>query len=459
MLTRLTKYLSITICYCLLAGFIGLTLAGGKWQRHTVIKNDAAGYYVYLPSLFIYKDPLKCKFYYKVDSTYNFADGVYYYGVHYYPPTQNFYFKYNYGVATFEAPLFLLAHTITKVSGFYTADGYSALYQLSVALSAILFTFLALLLLRKFLLEYFNDTVTAITLLIITIGTNLFAQVITQPGLSHTYLFFLYAVILYATQQLYKTYLLKWYAVLGIAVGLCAVTRPTDVLIALFPLLWAGCGGILPHLKRHFGKIALAVSISLAFVTVQMFYWKISTGHWYLHTYKYEYFDFGNWQIVNGLFSYRKGWFVYTPLALLGFIGAYFIWQQKNLRFYLPAFVVYYVATLYIVFCWWQWYYGGSFGCRVMVQSYAIMALPIAALIYYLLSTKTIWRALSFSIIAILIVFNVFQTMQYAKGVIHWQKMNKEYYWRTFGKWNVSEQDKLLLNNTPEITTGNKYRR
>lgn len=459
MLTRLTKHLSITVCYCLLAGFIGLTLAGGKWQRHTVIKNDAAGYYVYLPSLFIYKDPLKCKFYYQLDSTYNFADGVYYYGVHYYPTKQNFYFKYNYGVAVFEAPLFLAAHALTKATALYPTDGYSAFYQLGVALSAVIFTFLALLLLRKFLLAYFNDTVTAITLLIIALGTNLFGQVITQPGLSHTYLFFLYAAILYTTQQLHKTYLPKWYMLLGLSIGMCIVTRPTDVLIVLFPLLWAGSNSIVSHLKKNFSKVVIALVISSLFVAVQMLYWKISTGHWYLHTYKYEYFDFGNWQIVNGLFSYRKGWFVYTPLALLGFIGVVFLWNNKQLRFYLFPYLLYYAATLYITFCWWQWYYGGSFGCRVMVQSYALMSLPIGALVQKILGLKKIWAVLLFVVIAVLAAFNIFQTAQYANGIIHWQKMNKEYYWQVFGKWQVSEQDKRLLNSTPELTTGNKESR
>jgi hypothetical protein len=456
----LKNKLSLIVCWAVLGFFLMITLAGGKWQRHTVIKTDAAGYYVYLPAKFIYNDVLKCKFYLGVDTTYNLAD-VRYYAVHYYPETEKFYFKYNYGVALFEAPLFFATHALTKLTGQYPADGYSAYYQLGVALSTVIFSFLALLVLRKFLQAYFDDTVIAITLFIIAVGTNFFAQVITQPGLSHIYLFFLYAVVLYATQQWYLQQNYKCAFALAISLGLCLVIRPTDILVAFFPLLWIvgqkdGFSKPLDLLKQHWMKLVSGCIIIFLLAFVQMVYWKTCTGHWYIFTYKYEYFDFTNWQIVNGLFSYRKGWFVYTPLALLGFISTYFLYKNKDLKFYVLPFVLYYVTTLYIVFCWWQWYYGGSFGSRVMVQSIALMALPISALINALLSAKPVVKIISLLIIGLLICLNIFQTAQYAHGVIHWQKMNKEYYWKVFGKWNVSDKEKELLNSTPELTTGNQ---
>lgn len=452
---------SLLVCWFSLFLFLSITIAGGKWKRHTVIKSDAAGYYVYLPSLFIYNDILKCNFYPHVDSVYNPADGVVYYAVQQNHETENMYFKYTYGVAVFEAPLFFVAHAITLLTDQYPADGYSAFYQLSVALSTVLFSFLGLLVLRKFLLSFFDDRVTAITVFAIGLGTNFFAHAITQPGNSHIYLFFLFAVLLYSTHRWYQSFSWKQSSFLAFTIGLCVVTRATTVFIIFFPLLWVfnskqPTAAFDSIIKNHGRKIFYLLIVIMTLFLVQFIYWKISTGHWFFYTYKNEHFNFSNCQIVNGLFSYRKGWFVYTPLALLGFLGAFLLCKNEKLKFYLLPFLIYFSVTLYVVFCWWQWYYGGSFGCRVMIESLALLALPMAALVEFILQQNQLVRNFSFGAIALLISLNLFQTAQYSKGIIHWQKMNEEYYWRTFGKWNVSAQDKVLLNQTEELTTEKK---
>lgn len=449
------KKLSLISCYLVMLLLLAITIAGGKWKRHKVIKSDAAGYYAYLSSAIIYHDLYKVKFYWQVDSVYDFGDGVHYYAVQYHPETKNFYFKYNYGVALLQLPLFLAAHGLTLITHQYPPDGYSAWYQLSVALTTVLFGFLGLLVLRRFLLCYYNDLTTAITLLLISLGTNFFAQVITQPGLSHIYQFFLFAVILYCTKRIYETFSWKHTLLLGISLGLIIVIRPSDIFICIFPLLWKATDKNFKQqlaniFKTQGLKIATVIVLILIAVFAQLAYWKLSTNHWYIYTYKREHFNFDNWQIVNGLFSYRKGWFVYTPLAITGFIGAACIYRSAALRFYLLPFALYFIATLYVVFCWWQWFYGGSFGCRVLIESLAVLALPMAAFVNWVLNLKTAARTTTLVILGLFVLLNQFQTVQYAKGVIHWQKMNREYYWRVFGKLKATEADKELLKQTEE---------
>lgn len=448
--------LSLYFCWLVLLGYFTLTVVGGKWNRHTVIKSDTAGYYAYLSSIFVYHDLLHCQFYPHIDSIYDVGNGVVYYSVQQSHETENFYFKYNYGVALFEAPLFFISHFFTLTTKLFPVDGYSTPYQLSVALSAVLFSFLALLLLRNFLLNYFRDVIVTITLFILACGTNIFAQVITQPGLSHIYLFFLYSAILFTTQKFYETTQWKYLIALSIALGWCVVTRGTDVFILFIPLCWKltelrNWRSVFSAIQKNGKQILLTVFIISVFVFVQMLYWKITTNHWYFYTYRREHFEFGNWQIMNALFSFRKGWFVYTPLALLGFVGCCFLWRKAELRFYLLPLALYFSITLYVVFCWWQWYYGGSFGCRVLVQSLALLALPIAAVVEAILSSKKVFQNVFTVVILVFVLLNIFQTAQYAKGIIHWQKMNREYYWKVFGKWNVSEEDKKLLLQTEEL--------
>lgn len=451
---------SLLVCYCFLFFVFAITVAGRKWQKHTVLKSDAAGYYAYLPAIFIYNDLFSFEHYPQIDSLYNPGDGVVYYAVQRYPATGKFYLKYNWGVSAFELPPFLLAHTFALLSGIYPADGYSAPYQFMIAISAVLYSFLALLLIRRLLLYWFADGVVAVVLLIIAFGTNYLAQVITQPGLSHVYMFFLYSLILYSAQQF--TIARGSCALFCLITGMAMVplTRASGIFVVVLPLFWkVGDKYFLKELASHIKSKPFLSGVicitGLMLISCQLIYWHQATGHWLFYTYRREYFDFANSHIIDGLFSYRKGWFVYTPLALLGFAGMVALWYNKQMRFYLLPVLLYFCVTIYIVFSWWQWYYGGSFGCRVMVESLAILAIPIAALLSWVNNKKT-WQKVAFgAVISLGILLNLFQTYQYGKGIIHWQKMSKEYYWRVFGKLSVTDADRDLLNNTEELDTNN----
>lgn len=441
-----------------------ITIVGGKWKKHTVLKSDAAGYYAYLPALFVYGDLYKCSYYTHVDSVYNPGDGVVYYGLQRHPETGSIYFKYNYGVAAFELPAFAIAHLFARLSGTYAADGYSVPYQLAAALSTVLFSFLGLLLLRNFLLYLFDDWVVAIALIVITFGTNYLAQVITQPGLSHVYMFFLYSAILYGTHVFTLSGKGRYLLLVVVALAMVMVTRSSGVFIVIPVLFWQAGGKRLldvvnQYLRTNTAIFAGIVLTGFSVIFIQLLYWQLTTGYWYFYTYRREYFDFANCQLVNGLFSYRKGWFLYSPLVLLGFAGLLPMWRNERLRFAVVPVIAYFLMTVYLVFSWWQWYYGGSFGCRVMVESLVVLAVPLGALINWAQQKRLAVKMLIGAIIVAGVFLNLFQTVQYGKGIIHWQKMNKEYYWRVFGRLQVSEEDKKLLEQTEELNTNNSPRR
>jgi hypothetical protein len=63
-------------------------------------------------------------------------------------------------------------------------------------------------------------------------------------------------------------------------------------------------------------------------------------------------------------------------VMLLGFIP---LWKKdKKLA---PALGVFMVVIIYSIFSWSQWWYGGGFSCRPLVETYPVLALPLAALI------------------------------------------------------------------------------
>src|SRR5690606_4483795 len=160
------------------------------------------------------------------------------------------------------------------------------------------------------------------------------------------------------------------------------------------------------------------------------------TGEWITYSYDKEYFNFLDPHIIDGLFSFRKGWFIYTPMALVAAIGFFFLWKKdRKLSF---AILMVMGIVIYITFSWWMWWYGGSFGCRPLIEYLALMALPLAAIFEYMISRTNIYKkAVFFTLIAELIALNIFQQYQYSIHVLHWDRMTRAYYFKTWGKIDI----------------------
>src|SRR5690606_40716534 len=58
------------------------------------------------------------------------------------------------------------------------------------------------------------------------------------PGMAHGYLFFDFALLMFATDRLYSTGNKKYFYLLGLASGLIAITRVSGLVVMLIPLLW-----------------------------------------------------------------------------------------------------------------------------------------------------------------------------------------------------------------------------
>lgn len=427
----------------------------GKWQTGAYINWDICGYHLYNPAVFIYGDLQKIGFYQEMDSIYHFTPGTQAFPGSTHWESGNSVIKFPSGVAIFQLPFFLMAHAWASIGNTFPPDGFSPPYQLAIVISSIFFAFLGLMVLRKFLLNYFSEMAVAFSLLIIAFGTNFFLYSALHPGLSHIYLFFLYSVVLYSSQKWHKKPTLKHSLIIGFAIGWAILSRPTDILIVLIPLLW----NIVPAelrkekwqlIKHNFPLILLIVACGLIPISLQLFYWKYVTGSWVYYSYPGEGFNFLNSEILKGLFSFRKGWFIYTPLALLGVLTLLASFAQRKHWFYALPVTVYLVLTIYVVFSWHQWYYGGGFGCRPLLQSLALLAYPLALLFS---SVAKISKKLLIPLVIIGFMgigLNLYQSWQYNTTVIHWCDMSKEYYWRVFLKPHASAEDLQFLGKDNE---------
>jgi hypothetical protein len=356
------------------------------------------------------------------------------------PWTGHYLNKFSYGTSLFQLPLFLVAHAWCSLPGSaYAADGYSLPYQLAVALSTPLFTILGLFVLRRLLLRYCDDRATTLALIAIGFGTNLFFYSTVQPGMTHGYVFFLFALISERTDQWHRTPKRGIAAAIGLAIGLAAVTRPVDALVLLVPLLW-GVGARasftqkMQQWRTHRMHFVWAIAAGVIAVMPQLLYWKAVTDHFVFFSYLNERFLFNDPHVVDGLFGYRKGWFVYTPLALLGFIGLALMLARRTERGLAVPVLAYFGIAVYVIFSWQQWWYGGSFGCRPLIPMLALLALPIALLAARMLARGRLTGLLLGLLILAGVRLNLFQQQQYLATIIHWDSMTKERYWEVFGK-------------------------
>lgn len=419
------------------------------WQRKRAIIYDVASYYAYLPAAFIYKD-FSLNFIHFLPSNEPY-DGVW---VNNYEDKQVI--KYTMGLAYFYYPGFVVADLYTMMQKRYNRNGYSLPYQLALSITALLLGLCSIFLLRYFLSFFFGDKVIALLLPAMVLGTNYLHYVIAEPGMSHAYSFFLVLVLSISSEKFKQTSKVKWLLTMAFVLGFLVLIRPTNLLFGFFPL-WLNGRQIVRFLKRNhknyvflMGALILGV---LPFIP-QMVYWKEITGHWIFYSYGDEHFFFKNPHIWKGLFGFRKGLFLYTPILLFSIPGLYFLGKNNGQKRWLfPISIVLFLA-FWVLFSWWCWWYGGGFGMRALIEFYPLFALLMGATFQKLFRYQ-FQKPLTI-IVALLVGLNLFQTWQYDKTIIHWEAMSKEAYFKVFLKTKFPENYQRLLRK-PNVVCALKY--
>ena len=425
-----------------------------KWENQdteSTLSWDVFGYYLYLPARFVFDDLERLEFRKYVFENYTPA-GDFHHAVE--QPDGKMVMKYPIGMSILYFPSFLMGHLYAHLSD-YPVDGFSWPYQFFIHMGSILYAVLGLILLRKILLRYYSDLATALTLGIIVLATNYFNYVSYDGAMTHNHLFTLYAVIIWLTISWHEKPNIKTAGLLGAVIGLATIVRPVELLSILIPVFWNvyDKDSLLAKwdlIKKHWKHVMVAGVLLCAVGFIQMQYWFLHSGQYLYYSYGDQGFNFLRPRLWRGLFSFQKGWLIYTPvmsLALLGFIPFYKKQKDKAV-----AIFIYFCINLYIVFSWKMWWYGGSFGSRPVIQSYAALSLPLAACITYLLNTKTLkWVALAFVLFAT--ELNLFQTWQaHSPEVgIHPEFMTQKYYFKIFGQTNPPKDHKKYLDIKYEL--------
>jgi hypothetical protein len=436
----------------------------GRWQD-VYYRSDSGGYYLHLPATLLYHDvgnyekTLAAWRIYAPSEPDPRSDQ---YGIRQ-TPTGQWVIKYPVGVALLQSPFFGLAHVWCKLSGTHPADGFSLPYLWLVGLSAVFYGILGLFFLEKSLRGIFSTQVVGLTVIAIGLATNLFFFSTYTPGMAHPCAFAAVAALLYFTRKWYESARLQDALGIGIAFGLASIIRVTDAIVILIPVLWGlkGRASVQERIawaKKYYGQIIIALIAAGVCVLPQLFYWKFTSGQWFFNSYQGEQFHWFKPMIVSGLFSFKNGWLIYTPFMVMALLGIPML--KKTGREILWPLLVWLPLQVYITYSWWCWNYINGFGSRPMIDGYALLAIPYAALL------QSVWHRFGLRIVAIALLIgcvalNLFQSWQTSAFILWSENANRAYYQGVFGQTKLSRSSLIELETAipqPDTTKISKVK-
>ncbi|HLC82827.1 MAG TPA: hypothetical protein VJI69_03285 [Bacteroidia bacterium] len=396
------------------------------WNKNRIIV-DAPSYYTYLPALIIHND-LKLNY---IDSKpAYYKNKVWYYKIE----NDKKLIKHPMGISIALSPFFVAGHLIAKMNG-AVQDGYSMTYQNAVSVGVLFYLFIGLYFLRKILLDYFSEKITAITLIAIVLGTNLLWYSSFEGLMPHAITFSVWCLAMYTFFQWLKTAERKFLLYFSALLGLIVLIRPLSIVAILYFIIIGiySKGGLklfFDFVRINLKPVIIGVVIAFIIASLQLMYWKYATGKWLYDVYMDEHFVFSSPQILPFLFSFRKGVFIYTPILIFALFGLQTFYKTNKGIFW--STVILMCITIFLLSSWWAWSYGICWGMRPMIDYYALLSLPLAAG-FQLVFSKSKAKQLFFAgILFFLISLNLFQTWQYKNGLIHYDDMSKEAYFKGF---------------------------
>ncbi len=416
----------IFILLVFILGVSALYYIYSKKLNSPVIRSDGEGYYAYLPAILIYRDV----------SLRAVVNGPLLHkapqGASLWRNTGRYFIKYPIGEAILISPFFVIGYGVAHLKD-ANLNGYSPPFQYMAAFSGLFYGVLGLFILWMVLQRYFKSNTILLSLTALLFGTNLFHYATYDNIFSHIYSFFLFALFLLFVERIYRSSTFFDFIVLGLVGGLILITRPTNGLWLIFAFLF----GIhsfqdfkerLKFWKLNWVKCLFALLALLGVVSIQFAYWKAITGSFLFYSYENESLNFDKPEILNVLFSVKKGLFFWAPLLLTVFPGIFFV--RKMAKGYFLPILVFFPLNIYVISSWHTWTYGGSFGQRPFTESIPMFAIALCSLYEGLPSAR--WRRVVIGVIIVTCILSIWLMFKYWVGLIPYNDTTWDYFISTF---------------------------
>lgn len=421
------------------------------FPEYNILSWDVFGYYLYLPAKFIYHDPylLHQDWLNQIVAEYNSTASLYQINQH--PETGNWIIKYSMGMSFLYAPFFFIAHWLAPIFG-YRQDGFSAIYGGLIETGMFLFSLIGLYYLLKILYSFFESKIAIISFVLIVFATNYMQLTVQYSLLTHIPLFTFYTILIYHTIVWHNHKQAISLFAIAISCGMITLIRPNEIVCILIPLLWDinNFKEKIKWLFASYGKFFVSLILFSIPVLIQMWYWKKGTNSWLYYSYQNpgEGFDFLSPYTKQFLFSFRKGWFVYTPIALIAMLSLLQVFKKNKSIFW--AILIPTILSIYIVSSWSCWWYaGGSYSQRAILSIYPLLAISLGYGITYLFTKFNVISWLAFSFILWL---NLFQSWQFKYDIIDRERMTFRYYQKIFFKTKrpIDAENYLRVNRSAD---------
>ncbi len=353
------------------------------------IYSDRAGYYIYLPCLFIYdfKSNSTIEKYTPLTLGFSTKDG-------------KIVTKYPYGTSLLISPFWLTGHLFHK-----TGDGFNEFCHKIINVSGLSYYLLSILLIRKILSIYFNNKEFCYKILIlVTFGSNLFYFGSIDLGMSHIYSFFSVSLFVLNWLKFLNNKRYKHLFISALSLGLTLAIRQIDFVFLSIFLLWNVNDW--QTFKERFNLLIKPLHVFtflfglLLLIAPQLYFNQQMYQSFKMDSYEGEGFIyFLNPKIIEVLFSIKSGIFVYAPFLAFSLLFFFKPKDYYSVNKNTLTFSLFIVLFVYSYASWWCYNLGISFGYRVLVNFFPLLILPAA---HYLWKVK---HQIKYDVIILLMVF------------------------------------------------------
>lgn len=395
---------------------------------------DGMGYYDYLPSTFIHKDLVR-KDHLNVPS-----EDIYRrmrektFGI-YVNSGRHMLNKYHVGTATLQLPFFMTAYFVSERASTFD-DGYQQEFQNAILVAALFYLFLGLYFLKKTLLMYDVKILTIRLLqLVILFGTPLLHYSYVESAYSHVYSFFAITLFAYLVRSFFLKHSFKLFFLIVVVLGLIVLIRQLNFLVVVtVPFLAGSFLDLKKGIQFLFSKptkLLIGSGLFVTIISIQFLFFYLQTGKPFVFSYQGESFNFLEPHLVEILFGFKRGLFVYTPVLILSLIALIYLLYKKEYFATLTWFFFFGTLT-FVLSSWWSWYFGCSFGHRAYIDYYVFFMIPAGIM----LTRLKLARFVGIPFMLVCLLLNLIQNYQYNHFIMHWCDMDFNKYKKVFLKTN-----------------------
>jgi hypothetical protein len=415
--------------------FLSLNLHSNKRPANyrCEIHADKAGYYVYLPAIFLY-DFNPDKFPKNIEKT--IGEGFDFRKKNSQNDQKVIFTKYPCGVAIMDAPFFLAAHFFCKISN-TRADGFTVPYHRMRDIATWFYTMMGLFFVMLTISMKTNLSEKTIMLgtALFILGTNFLYYSVKDVGLSHNYSFLLIALFVYLYTIKFNLQKKYHFVILAIIVGLLLLVRPINALFLCLIGIWDmnTIDDLKIRVLNRWKQWLLFVVVLTIMMVPQLAYYKYAFGSYFNYSYENETFKYlSNPQVLKVYFGLQNGWITNNPVHLFTIAGILLLIKDGLNNGWKLLGLVASIGLLYSA--WWSWGLGCGFGHRGFVEFYAVLIYPFIYFLNFILLHKSrLLKLICAVALCIFLFVNLKLTFAYDNC------------WYGKGPWDHAEWFKLLF--------------